>query len=1558
MNLKVEFWVISVLTIFSSFLINGQNGPNDIIESLTEDGVFTAPNYEFTSDYDEYKSYDNIQGLLYDGLNYNENSTKVFAWYGVPEDYVEGEKLPAVVCAHGGGGDAFETWVKNWTDRGYVAIAMALEGQVPDDNPDWAFSGPSRAGFFSDVDLDLSNQWFYHAVADVILAHSLLIEMPEVDPNNIGLTGISWGGIITNVVTGIDQRFAFSAPIYGCGYLKDSPTYDNQIEALTTVKQEFYFTNWEPSNYIPLNTNPVLFVNGSNDSHFTMNVFTESYEASLSDKFLRVEKDLAHGHGVGWAVQDVYDFADYITKGIEEAPLTYIQEIKNDLELSYSYNYLGTVDEAKLLYTTDTVDWDKNNYEWTELAATIDTNSKEVSVELPYDAVAYFMNIENTVDNSIFSSPMKKVSKYYEWYTYSNSIFNISSSSVINGAYTQNITSPTDETSLVSSFELDSGLYSQIVFGLENPIQDLNDFKLRMNTYANIDDITSLEDPTILVALRNSSLGNTSLITKNNDLSTVQNWEDLLFDFSTEEISEETISEGGLDQIILIFSPQDETSTGVTFYFDRIIATSDQTPPDPNEVQYTWLDYSSECNYETNLTYVNQIGGTFSEEMFFSEDDIVDNDNNYSGIASKFTKIAGEYQFSQISYDFPDSSIDDSTVTINIRALLQPEISNSISLFDNTSRAVRVFLRDIEGDTSQVQISSSVDYFSEVSTWEELSFTINNENLVNYDRMIIMFAQSQTYPLDEFGVEVDQDLNYYIDKITVNEEEVLTTTDYGITPVLDISGSYTINTQSQLTGNSLEVEANSTVTLSPSLQINSVDSNTEDASLWSWSGPNDFVQTGQEISLIVTSSDAGEYIVTFSDICDNSISFTYDISLADTSVIESGASSFVNAEYFEFIPEEDYSSILGETGVVTFSDSYTTSGSYWLTPSETDEEHVFLSHLNYQDEDDNKSWDLRIGQGGQIYSFIGAYGEGIPPQSSEYSKWVDEVWQPVSVNSGLSNRDQRSTYYFIHGAGAYLLDDEFSETFYNPLLASYYEDGELNVMNWGTQAHIANIHKSGILYATRYKHIGEGVLEVTYNLINFGDTVINHINAPWGGVRASNLRGMFVGLNDGTIEQTEANTATEVDTRNIDDTGGYVIFSNSEDALDSTAPSLGIVFGNEIKTTELADNNLTNIYFRLAQVGGDANPRDYSLFTVIPKLNVNPGEVFTYRTFYINGTREFVQEKSIELNSYVNYDILDISVNDSDTVEVAMEDLDGALCSDIALFTEPVNGFVPIFLMENTETGMQYISPDLYYDANSEPFINPYDETDTNYELYQDRVLYKTYDGKINYKKVIGYGLDYNPDETNYTLLDNLINDSSKVVVTDEFSNSIYVKLVDSTFEVSNYVSVNSGAVVQESSDLYEEGDELVFYANYLKDSVDYDTDLAANWTWTGPNDFTATGKTLEISVTSTSVGDYMLTYSDSCNTIEYPFVVSAPTLSNSSFNQESFYVNFYPNPSSGLIYFKTHVHTVKVYNLLGVTLYENLNTSTIDISKLSSGTYFIEFIVDGKKQVSQLIIR
>ena len=96
------------------------------------DSLWTAPEYkrDEQNDRTDKKIKGEIRAIYYRS-DYNGEESYAFAFLGIPEGASEQNKAPAVLLVHGGGGTAYWQWVCEWVNRGYVALAMDLEGHVP-----------------------------------------------------------------------------------------------------------------------------------------------------------------------------------------------------------------------------------------------------------------------------------------------------------------------------------------------------------------------------------------------------------------------------------------------------------------------------------------------------------------------------------------------------------------------------------------------------------------------------------------------------------------------------------------------------------------------------------------------------------------------------------------------------------------------------------------------------------------------------------------------------------------------------------------------------------------------------------------------------------------------------------------------------------------------------------------------------------------------------------------------------------------------------------------------------------------------------------------------------------------------------------------------------------------------------------------------------------------------------------------------------------------------------------------------------------------------------------
>lgn len=336
-----------------------------------------------------------VRALFYEGLPLNGQPTRVFAWYGTPAE-AEKKRLPGMVLVHGGGGTAFKSWVNLWVGRGYAAIAMDTCGGIPihpeGQTKGWKrheHSGPNGWGDFERIDEPPHDQWTYHAVGAVVLGHSLLRSLPEVDPGRIGLTGISWGGYLTNIVAGVDPRFRFAVPVYGCGFLGENSAWAGRLQALGQERGLAWVRQWDPSQYVCFARLPMLFCNGTNDV-YPMDSWQKTYRTAKGTRTLCCKIRMPHSHPPAGDPPEVTAFADHILEG-DSTLVRITGQGRQDRSVWTTYDSVVPVVRAELCYTVAEGDWKKRTWETTE--AVLETEARRARAELPAGTTVYFLNL-------------------------------------------------------------------------------------------------------------------------------------------------------------------------------------------------------------------------------------------------------------------------------------------------------------------------------------------------------------------------------------------------------------------------------------------------------------------------------------------------------------------------------------------------------------------------------------------------------------------------------------------------------------------------------------------------------------------------------------------------------------------------------------------------------------------------------------------------------------------------------------------------------------------------------------------------------------------------------------------------------------------------------------------------------------------------------------------------------------------------------------------------------------------------------------------------------------
>jgi hypothetical protein len=237
----------------------------------------------------------------------------------------------------------------------------------------------------------------YHAVMNIMRAHSLLAAQPGVDARRIGLTGISWGGVLTAAVAGVDSRFAALVPVYGCGFLGESEVFGPESAKAAGIS---WMKLWDPSHRLARAAAPMFWVNGTNDRFFQLGIWQRSARLAQGPTLLRVEPRMGHSHPAGWKPAEIGVFVDSVLKG--GLPLPVCAEPRRDgNEVVVAVAAKTAIVGAKI-HATRAVGV-ASKWLWDEAPAEWDAGRGRVTAKLPLDARFFFVSVQDVRECTVTS---------------------------------------------------------------------------------------------------------------------------------------------------------------------------------------------------------------------------------------------------------------------------------------------------------------------------------------------------------------------------------------------------------------------------------------------------------------------------------------------------------------------------------------------------------------------------------------------------------------------------------------------------------------------------------------------------------------------------------------------------------------------------------------------------------------------------------------------------------------------------------------------------------------------------------------------------------------------------------------------------------------------------------------------------------------------------------------------------------------------------------------------------------------------------------------------------
>ena len=233
-------------------------------------------------------------------------------------------------------------------------------------------------------------------MAAVIRGVSLLQSLPDVDPEKIGVTGISWGGYLTCIVMGLDDRLKVAVPVYGCGFLDQNSVWLPTFQKLPPPWRKEWVKNFDPSQYAGRAKMPVLFVNGTNDFAYPLDSYQKTYRL-VKNRTLCVTVNMPHGHPQGWAPVEIGLFVDSHLKA--KKPLPKLDGVSNPrTEEDKTTAVLGLesgqgVKVVQMHWTTDTEGpWQKRKWQTRKCDGVFKENWDHYMAEIPKERpLVWFM---------------------------------------------------------------------------------------------------------------------------------------------------------------------------------------------------------------------------------------------------------------------------------------------------------------------------------------------------------------------------------------------------------------------------------------------------------------------------------------------------------------------------------------------------------------------------------------------------------------------------------------------------------------------------------------------------------------------------------------------------------------------------------------------------------------------------------------------------------------------------------------------------------------------------------------------------------------------------------------------------------------------------------------------------------------------------------------------------------------------------------------------------------------------------------------------------------------
>lgn len=347
-----------------------------------------------------------------------KDSSEIYAVIASPKSK---GKYPGILVLHGGGGQAEKDKAIGWAQRGYIAVAPDLPGIAEPKKLTFTKGRWNTLTYGAEryvANPDVSASVIFDAVLSAMKALYLLRSQPNIDKENIGVVGISWGGYMTTMVCGLaGQQVKAGFSVFGCGFYEQTSQY-NALQKMH-VKEREQWLKYLDAGKRAKNIKAAFFIAGAtNDFFFYPKAVQKTLDSIKSEKNQVYAPNVSHkiplpggsfedslnpekfiptpfqpyptpkGNKANWLAMEVPFMEYYLKQKGLPFPKIKVSKIKDSKTAAIFIKSLTQISNLVVYWSNQCVEI--KTCEW-KLLDTIQIEHNKYQVELPADAKQWFV---------------------------------------------------------------------------------------------------------------------------------------------------------------------------------------------------------------------------------------------------------------------------------------------------------------------------------------------------------------------------------------------------------------------------------------------------------------------------------------------------------------------------------------------------------------------------------------------------------------------------------------------------------------------------------------------------------------------------------------------------------------------------------------------------------------------------------------------------------------------------------------------------------------------------------------------------------------------------------------------------------------------------------------------------------------------------------------------------------------------------------------------------------------------------------------------------------------